>query len=190
MRAKVLLLSALLLASMGRLREAGAQALPTATAPGAFISVGGTYSLFNTDYGQQKLGGAGAYIDINPRRQVGLEAEAHWLRQNSTADIHQTTYLVGPRIQLKHGRFSPYGKFLVGQGIFNFPYNYEIGKYLVFAPGGGLDYYVNDNLRLRLIDIEYQDWRQFTFGTLSPYGVSIGLSYRIFNGSSGRMRHP
>jgi hypothetical protein len=42
---------------------------------------------------------------------------------------------------------------------------------------------LNYNLNIRLIDVEYQKWPQFTFGTFPPYGVGFGLSYHIFNGS-------
>jgi hypothetical protein len=42
---------------------------------------------------------------------------------------------------------------------------------------------LGQNLKIRLIDVEYQQWPQFTFGTINPYGVSFGLSYRVFNGS-------
>jgi hypothetical protein len=56
---------------------ASTQALPTATAPGAYIAVGGTYALFQSGYGQQVPGGAGLYVDVNAIRQLGIEAERH-----------------------------------------------------------------------------------------------------------------
>jgi hypothetical protein len=42
---------------------------------------------------------------------------------------------------------------------------------------------LGSNLKIRLIDVEYQQWLQFTFGTIVPYGISFGISYRVFNGS-------
>jgi hypothetical protein len=180
---RFLLLVVFPLSFLSGLKEASAQALPTATAPGAYISVGGTYSLFQSDYGQRILGGAGVFVDINPRRQVGLEAEGRWLQQNQLANTTETSYLIGPRIQIHRGPFSPYIKTLVGLGHFNFPYNFAQGRYFVIAPGVGVDFSLNSNLKIRLIDVEYQEWPQFTFGTLHPYGVSFGFSYRIFNGS-------
>jgi Outer membrane protein beta-barrel domain len=160
-----------------------AQALPTATAPGAYIAVGGTYSVFQSNYGQRVLGGGGVFADINPRRQLGIEAEGRWLRQNALANTTESTYLIGPRVQFRRGPFSPYVKVLAGLGHFNFPYNDAHGSYFVIAPGAGVDFSVNNSLKIRLVDIEYQQWPQFTFGTISPYGVSFGLSYRVFNGS-------
>jgi hypothetical protein len=180
---RFLLLTVFLLAFLSQLKEASAQALPTATAPGAYISVGGTYSLFQSGYGQRVLGGAGIFVDINPRRQVGIEAEGRWLQQNQLANTTETTYLIGPRVQVRRGAFSPYVKSLVGSGHFDFPYNFAKGQYFVIAPGAGVDLYLNNNLRIRLVDVEYQEWPQFTFGNLHPYGVSFGFSYRIFNGS-------
>jgi hypothetical protein len=158
------------------------QALPAATAPGAYVSVGGTYSIFQSAYGQHVLGGAGLYVDINRWRQVGIEGEARWLRQNKLADTTETTYLIGPRVEIRRRRFSPYIKTLVGLGYFNYPYDYAKGKYFVIAPGAGVDYNLSYNLKIRLIDFEYQEWPQFTFGNINPYGISVGLSYHFLNG--------
>jgi hypothetical protein len=116
-------------------------------------------------------------------RPLGIEAEGRWLRQNALANTTESTYLVGPRMQFRKEPFSPYAKVLAGLGHFNFPYNDAHGSYFVIAPGAGVDFYVNNSLKIRLVDIEYQQWPQFTFGTISPYGVSFGLSYRVFNGS-------
>jgi hypothetical protein len=164
-------------------REGNAQALPTATAPGAYISVGTTYSLFDSGYGRQKVFGTGVYVDINPVRQAGLEAEGRWLKQSQSPNIGQSTYLVGPRVQFRKGPYTPYVKTLVGLSHFEFPYDTARGRYFVIAPGAGVDLMLGQNLKIRLIDVEYQELPQFTFGTIDPYGVSFGVSYRVFNGS-------
>jgi hypothetical protein len=180
----------LLFSCMSGLRQVSAQASPTATAPGAYISVGGTSSLFQSGYGQRMLSGTGVFVDINPRRQVGIEAEGRWLQHDHLANTTQSTYLIGLRSQIRRGAFSPYFKTLVGLGYFNFPYNSAQGKYFVVAPGVGIDLSVSNSLKIRVIDVEYQDWPQFTFGTINPYGVSFGLSYRIFSGSRTRLCGP
>jgi len=69
---------------------------------------------------------------------------------------------------------------LVGFGLFNFPYNFAHGSYLVVAPGGGVDFRLNRRFRVRLVDFEYQIWPQFTYGAMSSVGVSAGIRYRIF----------
>jgi hypothetical protein len=180
----------LLFFCMCGLQQISAQASPTATAPGAYISVGGTSSLFQSGYGQRMLRGTGIFVDINPRRQVGIEAEGRWLQHDHLASTTQSTYLIGLRSQIRRGAFSPYVKTLVGLGYFNFPYSSAKGKYFVVAPGAGIDLSVSESLKIRLIDVEYQDWPQFTFGTINPYGVSFGFSYRIFSGSHTRLTGP
>ncbi|WP_353072154.1 hypothetical protein [Tunturiibacter gelidiferens] len=97
--------------------------------------------------------------------------------------LAESTYLIGPRVQFRRGPYTPYVKTLVGLGYFNYPYESAQGRYFVIAPGAGVDLMLGQNLKIRLIDIEYQEWPQFTFGTISPYGVSFGFSYRVFNGS-------
>lgn len=173
-----------LLLSLGAalgVRAAQSQALPTATAPGAYIAIGGSYAYFKPQYPQASLGGAGVYVDIQARRWLGIEAEGRWLREGQISGSHQTTYLIGPRIELRRGRFSPYVKGLVGDGRLVFPYGFGYGDYLVVAPGGGLDVNLTRNIKLRVIDFEYQYWPQFTLGAISPYGFSAGVSYKVFN---------
>jgi hypothetical protein len=160
-----------------------AQALPTATAPGAYISVGTTYSFFESGYGQQKVEGGGIYVDINPMRAAGIEAEGRWLRQGRSPSMSESTYLVGPRVQFRRGPYTPYVKTLIGLAYFGFPYDTARGRYFAIAPGAGVDLMLGNDLKIRLIDIEYQQLPQFTFGTISPYGISFGVSYRVFNGS-------
>ena len=164
-------------------RQVSAQALPTATAPGAYISVGTTYSFFESGYGQQKVQGGGIYVDINPLRAAGLEAEGRWLKQGESPNVEESTYLIGPRVQFRRGPYSPYVKTLVGLSHFEFPYDMARGRYFVIAPGAGVDLMLGNDLKIRLIDVEYQQWPQFTFGTINPYGLSFGVSYRVFNGS-------
>jgi hypothetical protein len=164
-------------------RNINAQALPTATAPGAYISVGTTYSFFDSGYGRQKVQGFGTYVDINPIRAVGIEAEGRWLKQSRSPSMSEFTYLVGPRVQFRRGPYTPYVKALVGLSYFGFPYDSARGRYFAIAPGAGVDLMLGNNLKIRLIDIEYQQLPQFTFGRISPYGISSGVSYRVFNGS-------
>jgi opacity protein-like surface antigen len=163
---------------------ANAQKLPTATSPAAYLAVGGTYGEFQAQYPQRLLGGAGVYVDLNVRRNFGVEGEVRWLRQNQIAGSNETTYLVGPRFELHRGRYLPYAKALVGGGHLVQPYGAGYGNYTVFAFGGGLDINVTEKIKLRAIDFEYQDWPLFYFPgipqqAITPYGVSAGLSYRV-----------
>jgi len=179
-------------------RAAHAQKLPTATAPGAYIAVGGTYSEFKTEYPQRTLGGAGGYIDLNFSRHFGIEGEGRWLRQNQIFGSHQTTYLAGPRFELPRGRYSPYVKGLVGAGKLVFPsfngYATGEGTYTVFAFGGGLDVNLTENIKVRAFDVEYQNWPLFYAPgipqqSITPYGVSAGVSYRFYHAGGWRKKH-
>jgi hypothetical protein len=147
---------------LGTALTASAQAVQSADAGGPLLSVGGTASGYYLQYGQIKLLGASVFVDADTRRHFGVEAEARWLQ------FHQI------------GRFQPYVKVLAGVGEFNFPYNYATGSYLVVAPGGGLDYRINRLIRIRVADVEYQLWPQFTYSSMSSVGVSTGIRLRIF----------
>jgi hypothetical protein len=159
---------------------ASAQVIPSADAGGLNLSAGVTGSGYELQYGERKMLGVTGFVDLDTRRHLGFEGEARWLVFHQTADVHATTYAIGPRYHLNKGRFQPYAKALVGIGQFNFPYNYATGNYLVVAPGGGVDYRLNNRIRLRLADFEYQYWPQFTYGAMTSVGVSTGIRVRIF----------
>jgi hypothetical protein len=174
----LLLLAALLLGAPA----IHAQALPTATGPGAYVDVGGTYSDFRSDYGQQTISGASVYVDTNLFWRYGIETEARRIVYPNFGE-RQSTLLAGPRWSLRPRTFVPYVKLLAGGGRFDFPYGYGYGTYFVAAPGAGLDLRLGQKVRVRLIDFEYQIWPGFTFGSIHPYGVSAGISFELFGSS-------
>jgi len=161
---------------------ARAQTMPSAFENGYSIAAGGTLSGYNIDYGQHKIAGPAVFVDIDTRHRLGVEGEARWLVVPQHNSVHNTTWLVGARYSLPGfgTRLYPYAKGMVGFTQFNFAYNYAKGNYLVFAPGGGLDYRLSNRMRVRLIDAEYQIWPQFTFGSTSSWGLSTGIRYRVF----------
>lgn len=173
------LLTTVLAASAWKARRATSQALPTATGPGAYVAVGVGGSLYQADYGRNALGGGVVWVDANLPRAYGLEAEARFLRYHQQKEVYEDTFLIGPRYSFKPSHWVPYVKVPVGLGHIRFPYNYGKGSYFVLAPGGGLDYWIGDKVRVRVVDVEYQLWPQFSFGTLHPYGVSAGISFRV-----------
>jgi|GEM_PF-407226 len=158
---------------------AHAQALPAATGPGSFVSVGGGISAFQSDYGQRILGGLWAFADVNPDSRVGLEGEFRTLRYHTDEDVTQTSWLGGPRVSLTHGRIRPYVKFLAGAGHIVLPFHYAQGTFLTYAPGAGVDWYLSPRFAVRVIDVQYQVWPQFTYGELHPYGISTGIVIRL-----------
>jgi hypothetical protein len=63
----------------------------------------------------------------------------------------------------------------------NFEYNYATGQFTALAYGGGLDVKINRRLSVRAVDFEYQQWPKWINGQqLFPYGVSVGVGYKIF----------
>jgi hypothetical protein len=154
------------------------------------FAVGGMVSGFHLDYGKRYLGGAGAYVDGDLNDHWGLEGEANWLWLHQFADTHFSTYMGGPRFNFNtSGKWRPYVKALGGGALFNFPYSYARGSYLVVAGGGGLDYRMASRFRLRVADFEYQYWPEFSFGAIKPYGVTVGLQYQLFGCDSCKPRH-
>ncbi len=169
----------LVLVMLAPARTASAQAAEAGNAGHIFLNAGAGASGFYLQYGQRKNLGITAWVDADSIRHFGVEGEARWLEYHQVANVHAETYLGGGRYHFEVGRFQPYVKGLVGDGHFNFPYNYATGNYLVIAPGGGTDFRLNRRWSARA-DFEYQYWPQFTYGAMSSIGGTVGLRYRIF----------
>ena len=159
---------------------AGAQVQAPGDKGGLILSAGAMGSGYSIQYGQRTMAGIAAFVDADTKRRFGIEAEGRWLEYHQTANVHAETYSIGGRYHFDVGRFSPYGKGLVGAGDFNFPYNYAYGRYLVITAGGGLDFHWTRRITVRAVDFEYQDWPNFTFGNMNSFGVNAGLRVRIF----------
>jgi hypothetical protein len=164
-----------------------AQVVPSAESGSFTLDAGALGSVFQPDYAGEgiaqtspnRLYGIGAYADARFSRWVQLEAEGRWLRFNTYLDINEDTYLIGPRIPIgTFHKFTPYGKVLVGLGGGSF----LNGHSFVAAYGGGFDYRLSRRFSARA-DFEYQQW--LVTPTLWPYGVSVGMSYKIL-GARGR----
>lgn len=165
---------------LGLIRPAIAQVVPSGDKGGFSLAAGGAVSGYEIQYGEQKLAGATALVDVDTTRRFGLEGEARWLLYHQSNDVHVTTWMGGPRYHFTRGKLQFYAKGLVGLGQFQFPYDYAHGNYLVVAPGGGVDYRWKRRISFRLADFEYQYWPQFTYGAMNAYGLSVGVRYHIF----------
>ncbi len=185
-RKYVLLASLLLLPAASR-----AQVVAAGVGGNQQLFAGGYFSTFSPDYGFYRLYGVGAYADYNLTPRYGAEAEARFLRFHQLANIHEDTYLIGPKINYRKRRFTLYGKGLIGLGEFNFPFNAAHGGYFAVALGGGVDYRLTHRIYIRALDYEYQIWPSFIGppdapsnvnrpNGLTPTGFSFGVSYRIF----------
>ena len=146
---------------------------------GAHVVGGGFFSVYSPDYGPNQLFGVGGFVDLNLRGHLGAEGEVRFLRFNQTYDVREDNYNLGPRYRWRIRRWEPYGKLMVGNGQFNFPFSYGHGGYLLVAPGGGLDIHYH-RFTIRAVDYEYQHWFNFQHGSLTPNGFSSGIGYRFF----------
>ena len=188
---KRLILSVFCVASSLAIVSARAQVVPAATSSTFHLSAGALGSLAQPDYdglgeaatSPNRIYGPGAYVDIHFSRWIQVEAEGRWLCLNqyhqpdSTILNGESTYLIGPRIPIVNfHRISPYGKFLVGLG--SGTNAWLSGRTFVLAYGGGLDVRLTRRFTLRAIDFEYQQWHLNPM--ISPYGGSVGVSYKIF----------
>jgi hypothetical protein len=197
MRRFAFVLSCLLLGSA--VISAGAQVAPSATARQVSVTAGGMVSIFQPDFAGEwsnqspnysypvaessnnALIGVGAYLDVKLSRWVQLEAEGRWQRFNQYTGIHQDNYLAGPRLPVYHfWKATVYGKVLGGFSQMTFDSQGDHGRFTDIAFGGGMDVKLTRRLSLRALDVEYQYWPQWGNGTLSPYGASAGVGYRIF----------
>ena len=193
-RSAVLLFSILFAAGAVAAR---AQVAAAATARQFSITAGGMVSIFQPDFegdwqspsyqypvahtSPDPLFGAGAYVDVKFTRWVQLEAEGRWLRFNQYGGSSQDNYLIGPRIPVFHfWRSSVYAKALGGYAKMNFDSLSDNGSFTDLAFGGGMDVKLTKRLSLRAVDFEYQYYPRWSNSSLSPYGASVGIGYKIF----------
>ena len=139
-------------------------------------------SVFQQDYVPNKVGGIGAYVDLNLFHGVGIEAEGRWQHFHETVyGVSQDNYLLGPRVQvLRLWKLRPYAKVLGGFTNMNFGSGIGTGRFTTVAFGAGADVHLTRKISVRAIDAEYQWYPDFLGTRLNPYGLSAGVSYRIF----------
>jgi hypothetical protein len=78
------------------------------------------------------------------------------------------------------GKATVYGKVLGGSAKMTLDESGDHGTFTNIAFGGGVDMKLNKRVSFRVVDFEYQYWPQWGNSTISPYGASMGISYRIF----------
>ena len=163
-----------------------AQATATASR-GGNLQAGVTFNLGNSDYVASTFKGFGVYSTFDFKSHFGVEAAFHQLDDpNSTRGIYERTYEIGPRYVLHYGPFSPYAKFMIGRGVFNFPpsvANPAAGSvanlaYNIWATGVGTDITIHPSIHVR-VDYEFQRWGSFPPDGLSPQVLSIGMAYHF-----------
>jgi hypothetical protein len=137
---------------------AGAFAQQTPAIPVA--EVGFDYSFFHIHSSLNAPGvnenGGGGYFEYNLNRTIGLVGDIG--AYNSSA-VGQTTvtYLFGPRLNWRKGRFTPYTQFLVGgaHGSSNTAQVTTGQNAFAAAFGGGLDIALTHRISLKPVQVEY-----------------------------------
>jgi opacity protein-like surface antigen len=184
--------------------SAGAQVAPSAYRGQFTLSAGGFGSVFQPDYpgvnaqgniipgvantSPNRLYGVGTFVDLKFTRWIQVEGEGRWLRFNEFRDIYEDNYLAGLRVpihQFNFMRATPYGKVLVGLGRMNFEDNDAYGNFTDIEYGGGVDFKLTKRFSARG-EFDYQEWPKWLSSSLYPYGVSVGVSYRILGGRDSR----
>jgi hypothetical protein len=165
-----------------------AQAVPSGFESRHSLWAGGECSYVSASFPYQSgqhIYGCGAFVNVRWAPHFDIEGNARWLAFGGFAGTTESSYLVGPRyIFRRFGKFQPYGKFLVGEGVIHYPYNIGDGSYFALAPGAGLNYRASRRLTVR-VDYEYQIWRNSPgfenepAHTLKPNGLHLGVMYRL-----------
>jgi Outer membrane protein beta-barrel domain len=163
---------------------ARAQSLPTADRAGDFQVGGGivfgksTYN-FNSsnlvggsiyssfDFGNHQLGG-----------HWGVEANFRNSKPTSDSTVYERTYEIGPRYYFTAGRLVPYGKFMVGRGVYNYPNSAANVAYNLIAGGVGADFRIRRSINVRA-EYELQNWFGFPLQSLRPGLVTVGVAYHF-----------
>lgn len=167
--------------------HAHGQALPTAARAGD-LQIGAGYTAAYPDYATVRWYGPSIYATFDFREHWGIEADFHQVNAPSPDIMYERTYEIGPRYVWHINRFHPYGKFLIGRGVFNFQ-TYDPSKkavvqaanlaYNLYTFGGGVDVNVHKHVNVRA-DYEYQSWMSFPpNGGLTPQLITIGAAYHF-----------
>lgn len=159
------------------------QASATASRSGD-AQLGAGYTSAASDYGT-RFSGFMAYGDFDFSSHFGVEANFHYVDAPSPSVLYEKTYEIGARYFRTYGPFVPYGKVMVGRGVFNYPpcpngpINVACANlgYNMYALGIGTDIKVRRWLYVRG-DFEYQEWPGFK-GTIN--GDSNGLTPELFS---------
>lgn len=173
----------------GTASAAWGQALPTASRAGD-LQIGGGYVIAQPDYGNKRFNGYSIYADFDFKAHWGIEADYHSIKEPDSDGprymVYEHTYEIGGRYLYPIRNFSPYAKFLVGRGVFNFNLNnvepdtdpHANLAYNIYAAGLGIDYRATRSINVR-IDYEYQRWPSFQQKGLQPNLVTIGAAYHF-----------
>lgn len=165
-----------------------AQVNPSAYVQKHTLSIGGEYTLFNSDFFGNNLSLNrsaftiyGDYLVYNSAWPVSLEVNYTRITNHDKDQRKMSSFMFGPQVSRHYGRFEPFAKLIGGVGYLSSTdvlTQQQIGYHFGIGMGGGMDYRLTNRITLRPVDFTYERWN-FTPHALSPYMVGFGLSYRI-----------
>ena len=141
-------------------------------------------------------GGSGS-LAYNFTPMLGVVADFggyHWSQGfdgvNETVNV--VSYLFGPKVSFRHGKFTPFAQVLFGGAHGSFSFNEECDARVrgqggscsgstsengfSLAAGGGLDWNATTHIGIRLIQAEYL-MTQFLGGTQNNARISTGVTF-------------
>lgn len=145
----------------------------------ASLQVGATGTYLIQDYSHSISEGITGFVAYD-RGHYGVEAT--YSKDVQTPEgIHEYQFLIGPRLSLSRGRFTPYVRGQVGSGHFQgdatgHP-SVNNSTYFVYAAGAGVDVRVARHISWRAVDYSYSFWRAFDPDSLTPYSFGSGFAY-------------
>jgi hypothetical protein len=158
------------------------QALPTADRTFQF-QLGLAVSLGSPDYGDQNIEGVSLFGDLDYGAHWGLDGEIHDLTINTPQDIGESSALLNIRYKLNYGKVHPHVRVGAGIAYLDFDKGFypanSSERHGIYDIGMGLDYYATRKMHIRVIDFEYQDWKNYPPNGLNPYILSIGAAYNF-----------
>ena len=154
-----------------------AQSFPTASRAGD-LSIGAGYAVAKPDYGTDNFKGFTGYADFDFFHNLGVELNFRFLK-GPQKDLYEKTYEAGVRYHRNYGRFAPYGKIMIGRGVFNYQNSVANLAYNMAAAGGGVDCKVIKPYITVRADAEYQRWSGFPPNGLTPIVGYVGVAYHF-----------
>ncbi|HUJ31460.1 MAG TPA: outer membrane beta-barrel protein [Candidatus Acidoferrum sp.] len=164
--------------------------LPTALAaqeesPKAEVFAGYSYGRVHVSGAPAfNMNGASASVSFNPTRSLGIVADFGGYHVGNiggaSVDANVYTYLFGPKVAYRHGRFTPYAQALFG-GAHASASAFGISgsdNSFAMALGGGVDVNATEHIGIRLIQAEYLMTR-FSSETQNNARISAGIVFRF-----------
>jgi Outer membrane protein beta-barrel domain len=138
-------------------------------------------AFFDTSPLRASMNGGSASISVNPFTHLGLVADFGGYASGNNSDLGATdiiTYLFGPKVAFRSGRFTPFAQFLVGGA--HVAIN-GVGESLAWSGGLGLDVNMSRHFGVRLGQLDYirTYFADGSTGTQHNLRASAGVVFRF-----------